>query len=174
MTRLTLVLGTARESRLSEHVADYVKEKLSHIEEFEVSYADVRDFLHSPRTIPDWEGNSESKPWRDLVAKTDAFMLVVPEYNHSFPGELKLLLDQDFKNYERKPVVIVGTSAGSHGGLRAIEHLHAVVNAYKMIFVPAPLRFGSLEAFASKSHEERDAEHGERFEKTIDTLRKYL
>lgn len=174
MKHITLVLGTARKERASGHVATYLQKKLSETPGLEVSFVDVQEFVTHPRTIPDWENNDETKPWRDIAAKTDGYILIVPEYNHSYPGELKLLLDQDFDVYAGKPVLVCGVSGGGHGGLRVIEHLHQLLNGYKMIVVPAPMRFGSVADFAKKSHEERDEEQGKRFGKSITLFKEYL
>lgn len=54
--------------------------------------------------------------------------VVVPEYNGSFPGVLKHLLD--VQNYEQcfggKSVALVGIAAGDWGGLRAVDQIAAV------------------------------------------------
>ncbi|MDP0500749.1 MAG: NADPH-dependent FMN reductase [Verrucomicrobiota bacterium JB022] len=70
---------------------------------------------------------------------------VVPEYNGSFPGALKLLIDHlpypDF--YENRPAAFVGLSAGASGATRPIEHLQQVMayrNGYaynRRVFIPA-------------------------------------
>lgn len=174
MSHITLVLGTARKERSSVHVAEYLQKKLEETDGIEFDYVDVAEYVKHPRTIPDWDNPEETKPWRDLAAKTDAFMLIVPEYNHSYPGELKLLLDMDMDNYNKKPVVVVGVSGGDHGGLRVIESIQHLLNNFRMISVPAPMRFGSVADFAKKSHAERDEEQGKRFQKTMDTLKEYL
>jgi len=171
---ITLVLGTARKERRSEHITDYLQKKFSELSDVNLSYVDVAEWVKSPRTIPEWEDSEESKPWKELMTKTDALVLVVPEYNHSYPGELKLLLDMDFDNYNRMPVVVVGASSGSHGGMRVIEHIQPVLNNFKMNVVPASLRFDSLKDFASMSHDARDDMQKERFDKMLALLREYV
>jgi NAD(P)H-dependent FMN reductase len=39
-----------------------------------------------------------------MVARADGLILVVPEYNHSFPGLLKHVLDTNLKEYIHKAV----------------------------------------------------------------------
>ena len=46
------------------------------------------------------------------VGRADGLILVVPEYNHSFPGLLKHVLDTNLKEYIHKAVGVCGVSAG--------------------------------------------------------------
>ena len=71
--------------------------------------------------------------------------VVTPEYNGSFPGALKYLIDM-FKfpeSFDHKPVAFVGEANGTYGGLRAVEQLQGVFayrNAHqypKRVFIPA-------------------------------------
>lgn len=81
---------------------------------------------------------------QQAVFDADGLHLVVPEYNGSFPGVLKLWIDMlKFpESFERKPVAFVGESAGAWGGLRAVEQLQMVFgyrNAHAFpdrVFIP--------------------------------------
>lgn len=118
---LTIVLGTARKGRESEKVAYLVRDEAKK-HGYTIQFADVREYT-TDHTIPSWEKDEKSKQWEKIAANTDAFIFVVPEYNHSFPGELKLLLDRLYKEYAGKTAAIVGVSSGGFGGVRMIEHL---------------------------------------------------
>jgi NAD(P)H-dependent FMN reductase len=71
--------------------------------------------------------------------------IIVPEYNGSFPGVLKVFIDMlpwpDA--FQDRPVAFVGLSNGRTGALRAVEHLQMVYayrNAYlypRRVFMPA-------------------------------------
>jgi hypothetical protein len=54
-----------------------------------------------------------------------AFLIVTPEYNHSFPAALKFLIDGFNEPWNAKPVAFV-SYGGVSRGLRAVEHLRAV------------------------------------------------
>jgi NAD(P)H-dependent FMN reductase len=56
---------------------------------------------------------------------TDAFVIVTPEYNHSYPGPLKNAIDSFDAEWHAKPVGFV-SYGGVSGGLRAVEHLRPV------------------------------------------------
>ncbi len=119
---ITVVLGTARKGRQSEKVAKAIVGILKKRKKLTVRFVDVKDYIFG-KTIPPWEENKKTKPWRDLVKKTDGFIIVTPEYNHGYPGELKMLLDQELKGYVGKSVVVCGCSSGWAGGLRVVENL---------------------------------------------------
>lgn len=60
-----------------------------------------------------------------LLDNADGFVVVTPEYNHSYPGELKILIDAHRDEWKHKPVTFV-SYGGMSGGLRAVEHLRTV------------------------------------------------
>src|SRR5439155_5927053 len=70
-----------------------------------------------------------------LVEKSDALILVVPEYNHSFPGLLKHVLDTNLKEYIHKAAGICGVSAGPFGGARMIENLLPVLRELGLVTI---------------------------------------
>ena len=55
------------------------------------------------------------------LAAADAFVVVTPEYNHSFPAPLKTLIDWHTQEWRAKSVGFV-SHGGLAGGLRAVEH----------------------------------------------------
>lgn len=59
------------------------------------------------------------------VGGADAVVVVTPEYNHSFPGPLKIAVDSLRDEWLAKPVGFV-SYGGISGGLRAVEALRLV------------------------------------------------
>lgn len=136
MTAISVVLGTGRLDRESEKVARYVLLAIEQLGNASAELIDPREYLTTPFTVPAWVEDKNAQKWRKKVEQSDGFVLIVPEYNHSFPGELKLLLDSAFKEYAGKPVGIVGVSNGQFGGVRAIEHVLSLVATFGMYAVP--------------------------------------
>ena len=56
----------------------------------------------------------------------DAFVIVTPEYNHSFPAPLKNALDRYGSPWRGRPVGFI-SYGGLSGGLRAVEQLRLVL-----------------------------------------------
>lgn len=117
---LPILLGTNRKGRESEKVAKWLSEKMSDREDVETKLFDVRDF-----DLPqDDYGTSIGKDfpeWCDAIVRADGLVVVVPEYNHGYPGSLKSVLDLLLKEYIHKAVGLVGVSAGPWGGARVVE-----------------------------------------------------
>jgi chromate reductase, NAD(P)H dehydrogenase (quinone) len=70
----------------------------------------------------------------ERVSNAQGVVFVVPEYNGSFPGALKLFIDywRYPETFENRPFAFVGLG-GRWGGMRPVEHLQQVVgfrNAY--------------------------------------------
>ena len=129
---IPVVLGTGREERWSEHVARLVHAHLAARDGINTELIDVRDHLTSPFTIPAWVEDERPSKWRKIASEAAGFVFVVPEYNHSFPGEFKLLFDSAFKEYAGKPASIVGVSDGQFGGVRMMQQLMPVLHTAKM------------------------------------------
>jgi NAD(P)H-dependent FMN reductase len=117
---IAVLAGTTREQRQSIKAARYVAEFGSHLDDVEVIFVDPKDF-YFPGDGNDPEGKDAR--YTEITARADAFFIVTPEYNHSFPGTLKRMLDSELKNYIHKPVAIAGASNGNWGGVRAVEAL---------------------------------------------------
>lgn len=117
---IAVLAGTTREQRRSIKAARYVAEIGKQQPNVEIIFVDPLDFTFAG------DGNDpEGKDPRytEITQKADAFFVVTPEYNHSFPGSLKRMLDSELKNYNHKPVAFAGVSDGNWGGTRAIESL---------------------------------------------------
>ena len=72
----------------------------------------------------------------DRFLAADGVVFLVPEYNGSFPGVLKLFIDMlpDPQGFAQRPVAFIGLAAGQFKSLRAVEALQAVAgyrNAYQ-------------------------------------------
>jgi len=117
---IPILLGTTRPKRESEKAAKLIEKVGQGISEIEVLLVDPLDYKFP------FDGNDpENKDPRysKLTKRADGFFIVTPEYNHSFPGTLKRMLDSELSNYIHKPVAFAGVSNGIFGGARAIEEL---------------------------------------------------
>lgn len=70
----------------------------------------------------------------ERVTNAEGLLIIVPEYNGSFPGALKLFIDywKYPETFENRPMAFIGLGM-RWGGLRGVEHLQQVVghrNAY--------------------------------------------
>ena len=79
------------------------------------------------------------------IARCDGLILVVPEYNHGYPGLLKHALDTNLEEYIHKAVGICGVSAGPFGGTRVIEHLLPVMRELGLVTISTDVNFGNVQ-----------------------------
>ncbi|MFB6892876.1 NADPH-dependent FMN reductase [Kitasatospora sp. NPDC056327] len=128
--QVAVIIGSTREGRFGPVVADWA---ISHIDGRDDMTADRVDLTETPlpSVFPDF-----TRPLPEEVATrigavatrlsaADAFVVVTPEYNHSFPAPLKNLIDLHNEQWHAKPVGFV-SYGGLSGGLRAVEHLRVV------------------------------------------------
>lgn len=82
-----------------------------------------------------WERGSDMKELESkyLIPATK-FLFIMPEYNASFPGVLKMMIDNsDIKKcWWYKKAALVGISDGRAGNLRGTEHMTAILNYMKV------------------------------------------
>ncbi len=142
--KVAIILGTGREGSKSEKVANFVVEEAKNFG-FEVEYIKVKDWLDRPFT----GGMSEEKrnKMSEILNNSQGFIIVSPEYNHSFPGELKLFLDEFYEEFNHKPVGICGVSVGKLGGARMIESLRLVLIEFMMIPLRNAVYFSNVQNF---------------------------
>lgn len=129
---IPVILGTTRKGRASENVAKFVFEEVKKRDGVETELIDLLE-LHFP--IDDAGEAIKNERFSAAVAQADALVLVVPEYNHGYPGLLKHALDTNLKEYIHKAVGICGVSAGSFGGTRVIENLLPVLRELGLVTI---------------------------------------
>jgi NAD(P)H-dependent FMN reductase len=127
---IPVILGTARQGRASEHVARFVHAEVARRDGVETELVDIRDL---PFITTDAGEAIKDSRFSATVARADALVLVVPEYNHGYPGLLKHALDTNLKEYIHKAVGICGVSAGGFGGTRVIENLLPVMRELGLV-----------------------------------------
>ena len=127
------IVGTAREGRKSIRAARKIDDVFQN-QGHETFFYDLKEKDIPPvgnRTYTDEEPVPEDiKDLREKVLEADCIVLVVPEYNHSYPGILKTALDYMYPEYDEKPFAYVTVSGGGIGGVRALSHLHDVTLEY--------------------------------------------
>lgn len=129
---IPVILGTARKGRASENVARFVYGEVLRREGVESDLIDIRGLKLS------MEDEGESIKDADFSARmnrADALVIVVPEYNHGYPGLLKHALDTNLKEYIHKAVGVCGVSAGGFGGTRVVQNLLPVLRELGLVTI---------------------------------------
>ena len=173
MTRIAIVVGTTRPGRKAEAVARWVLDHASTRRDAEFAVLDIESFglplLDEP--LPPSLGRytrAHTRAWSEAVAAFDGFVFVTPEYNHGIPGSLKNAID--FLNAEWANKAAGFVSYGVAGGVRAVEHLRAVLAELRVATVRSSVAlsmftdFTDFRAFTPGTH------NVETLEQTLDQV----
>ncbi|MEU0986104.1 NAD(P)H-dependent oxidoreductase [Streptomyces sp. NPDC005953] len=121
--RVAVIIGSTREGRVGDGVGRWFTERARERTELELAVVDLIDFDFPTRYPARTTGAvGEFAAQVDLA---DAFVVVTPEYNRSFPASLKQAIDFAYDEWQAKPVGFVSYGHGSQG-LYAVEQLRSV------------------------------------------------
>lgn len=148
--KVKVVLGSTRQGRSSDKLAQYLERVLAKRTDIKIELIDLRDYnldFLSDETPPARRKTITDplvQRWAETVTNADAFIIVVPEYNAGYPGVLKNALDSLYNEWNGKPVGFVGYSGGPTGGTSAVLQLRAVANALKMVPVDCQINIPTV------------------------------
>lgn len=163
---IAVLAGTTRAQRESIKAARYIADFARSIDGVEVVFVDPADFIF-PGDGNDPEGKDPR--YGEIVGRADAFFIVVPEYNHSFPGSLKRMLDSELALYNHKPVALAGASNGNWGGVRAVEALVPAVRETGLVVLSWDVYFPKVQDIFDDNGRIGEA-YRERYEKSLAKL----
>ncbi|MBL7045850.1 MAG: NAD(P)H-dependent oxidoreductase [Parcubacteria group bacterium] len=169
---IPVLLGTGRVDNNSSNVAKFLVGELEKVGIVETKLIEVGEMGFSV-TVPPWGlGGTDEKPteWQKTMDRADGLLLVTPEYNHGYPGELKLALDSLYKEYEKKPVAICGVASGGFGGARAVENIKPVLGELKMVIAKNSLYFSKVKDLFDENGNITDQSLSERAPRMFDEL----
>jgi NAD(P)H-dependent FMN reductase len=138
---IPVILGTTRKGRMSAHAARFI---VGQIEKRDGIKTELIDISKLSMPVDDAGEAIKDPAFSERMAMADALVIVTPEYNHSFPGLLKHILDSCLKEYIHKAAGIVGVSAGPFGGVRAIQDLLPVIRELGLVNIFWDVNFGNV------------------------------
>ncbi|WP_433535863.1 NADPH-dependent FMN reductase [Micromonospora sp. CA-249363] len=120
---VAVLVGSVRQPRVGRSIADWFVAHGSRRADLDMDLVDLAEVALPFADTP--PGGNSASPISARLAAADAFVVVTPEYNHSFPAALKNAIDWHYREWARKPVAFVSYGASS-GGIRAVEQLRLV------------------------------------------------
>ena len=145
---IPVILGTTRKGRMSVHAARFV---VGEIEKRDGVTTELIDIADLPLPVDDAGEAIKDKQFSEQMDRADGIVIVSPEYNHSFPGRLKHVLDSNLKEYIHKAVGVAGVSAGPFGGARMIQNLIPVLRELGLVTIFWDLNFGNIQKIFDES-----------------------
>lgn len=146
--KLVIILGSVREGRFGPVVTSWIAEQARLHAGFEVEVVDLAGIdlpLTLPAASPKFAGDDYPRPagmtkLTSALESADAFIVVTPEYNHSYPASLKAAIDWHFTQWTAKPVAFV-SYGGAAGGRHAVLHLENVLTELHAVTIRDGLAF---------------------------------
>ncbi|EHY89433.1 NADPH-dependent FMN reductase [Saccharomonospora azurea] len=134
--RLAVLIGSVRADRFGPVPAAWFAQQAREHAALEVEVVDLADYDLSVSL----SAGDDVAALGARLAEADAFAVVTPEYNHSFPAGLKSAIDHFHQEWRAKPVAFV-SYGGMAGGLRAVEQLRQVFAELHAVTVRDTLSF---------------------------------
>ncbi|WP_020665976.1 NADPH-dependent FMN reductase [Amycolatopsis nigrescens] len=127
---VAVIIGSTRDGRVGGGIGHWVAVTAGRREDMAVEVVDLLDF-EFPSRHPD-EVTPEVAKFTAAIDRAEAFVVVTPEYNRSFPASLKQAIDYGYDEWHAKPVGFVSYGCRS-GGLYAVEQLRVVCTELHMV-----------------------------------------
>lgn len=120
--RFAVIAASVRTERLGRLLADWAAERAT-ASGAEVDVIDLADCELPADELLQPGGGPRSRI-AERVERADGYLVVTPEYNHSYPASLKRAIDWHYGEWMFKAATVL--SYGAQGGLLATEHLRGV------------------------------------------------
>lgn len=136
---VTIISGTNRQGSNTRKVANYyyniLKEELD-----DVHFVSLEDYETHQRT--EEFINLE----KNILIPSQTFIFFFPEYNGSYPGVLKSLIDNSDirKAWWHKKAMLVGIADGRGGNLRGLDQFSNVLHYLKILVHPNKLPLSKI------------------------------
>jgi|SRR5690606_15302446 len=125
---ITIISGTDRKGSMTLKLAKLYYEMMA-AQTDAVRLLSLENLNVCDRNHPDMKKIQE-----EILIPSEKFVFIMPEYNGSFPGILKLFIDNTDirKVWWHKKAAIIGLADGRGGNLRGIDHLTSILHYLKM------------------------------------------
>jgi NAD(P)H-dependent FMN reductase len=134
---LQIIIASTRPGRVGPSVASWIQQRAIGHGAFDVELVDLAEvnlpLLDEP-SHPRLRQyvHQHTKDWSATIDRADAFIFVMPEYNHGFNAAIKNAIDYLNAEWGHKPVGFA-SYGGVAAGTRAVQMLDPVVTAVKMV-----------------------------------------
>jgi NAD(P)H-dependent FMN reductase len=134
--KLHVVIASTRPGRAGRAVGDWFIEQARSDGRFDVGATDLFELAlplfdepHHPR-LRNYL-HEHTRTWSAAVDAADAFVFVMPEYNHGYAASIKNAVDYLYEEWAYKPIGFV-SYGGMAGGTRAVQSLKPVLTYLRM------------------------------------------
>lgn len=147
---IQIIVGSVRITKTGLAIAQNIADMLSARPEITAEIIDLADYnlpFYTDSISPESRKTPITDPilknWSDKISQADGYIIVSPEYNGGYTAPLKNALDSLYKEWNNKPVALVGYSGGPTGGSSMLAQLRHVTVVLKMIPVATDITIPS-------------------------------
>ena len=143
---ITIISSTNRPGSSTLKVAKYYQQQL----QAKGAEAGLLSLEQLPANLlqTDLYGNRspEFEVIQNIITQTDKFLFIIPEYNGSYPGVLKVFVDACTfpESFYEKKAALVGISSGKYGNIRGIDHFTGVCHYVHLNVMSLKLHIASI------------------------------
>ncbi|MCO5230881.1 MAG: NAD(P)H-dependent oxidoreductase [Chitinophagales bacterium] len=144
---ITLISCTNRPHSWTRKISDVYIKRLEN-KKVEFQFLDLQDL---PTDILSNEMYDKKSPAfaqleKKYLIPTSKFIFIIPEYNGSYPGVLKLMIDASDikKSYHNKKAALVGVADGRAGNLRGMDDFTNVLNYLRINVLHSKIPISSV------------------------------
>ena len=164
---IPVILGTPRKGRRSVHPARFVLGRLALRDDVTTELIDIAE-MHPP--VDDAGEQIKDPAFAAKMERADGLVLITPEYNHSFPGLMKHVLDSCLAEYIHKAAGVVGVSAGPFGGTRAIQSMLPLLRELGLMCIFTDVNFANVADAFDESGALQEPAYTRRVDSFLDEL----
>jgi NAD(P)H-dependent FMN reductase len=134
---LQIIIGSTRPGRVGLPIGRWIEKAALDHGGFDVELVDLAEvnlpiFDEPKHPMLRQYTHDHTKAWSATIERADAFVMVMPEYNHSFNAALKNAIDYLSHEWRHKPVGTV-SYGGVAAGIRAVQQLKPVLSVLSMV-----------------------------------------
>jgi NAD(P)H-dependent FMN reductase len=154
--RIGVILASTWRARCGESLAKSIHGVLVQRPGVDAEILDLRDYRlpsgdddEAPTAVDKLCGREITRRWSEKIHGLDGYIIVTPEYNQVYPGQLKNAIDRVRLGWSYKPVAFVSYD-GASAGARAVEQLSGVAVEARMVPVRSEVNVRLTEFQASE------------------------
>ena len=137
MPLLEIITVSTRDARKGPAVSTWFERQAREHGRFTIERIDLRDINLPMFDEPEHPRlrryhHEHTKAWSAIVDRADAYVFVIPEYNHSMPPSFVNALDYVSQEWGYKPAAFV-SYGGVSGGVRSVQMAKQLVTALRMM-----------------------------------------
>lgn len=156
---ITLISGTNRINSRTRLITETFYQILKKITDEEIKIIDLCQLNNLEIKAEYFDGNAAPDGLRMLqesvLIPSDKWIIIAPEYNGSYPGIIKYLIDtlsvyRRDDTFKESNLALIGVASGRAGNIRGLDQLADVAMHLGMKVYPNKLPMSSIESFISE------------------------